>query len=809
MRTISSTRTRLACGLAVALLALLWTLAGPSRADAACPQHCVILIEVDGLEPKDATPYMWRLAHPKGDRPDASPALDSARSGWIWQAGRGVMSASTASATVSLLTGGYPQQTGVPADEFRGPEERRLGSLQSAITTDDFLADSVFTQLDLQLPSERSLAFDGDPRLAPLTADASATWIPVSPPPDENGRPLPDTSAPPTPAYCVLPHSIDIATGPFYEAASSCPASDLVTANKAATDTAATPTSFVYMHLAELGRVKRLVGDVDHAKAVDLETQADETLDGTPDGDSTAVRNQLALTDSAIASFVERYSTGTQTADQWGRTVLMIVGNHGYENTPQAMRVPTGDILAPTTTLEDYVEDELGMDGNQRVLHFVPQGSYATVYYTGSPAEKKARLERVVAALGPDGDVNLNPLCEQTGGCIEEVLYTDPADGEPNVRDDHKTWRLDAVDPQGNRPRTEGDLVVVMKRGWSAGRVAPVNANDIAVGENGETISSPYTASAGGPRNRAIAAIVNGPDGVVRQVSAIPSDGRYPVTEGSGGDPFNPPPDPEPAGSLNRVNGDPGDDAGDVGHELQPETVDFAPTIAALMGIGLPERQFAGRFLQEAFTLQLSFPKEDEDIGEGKEPEPEPEPPPVEVTHPPQRDPFPFRGLIRRVSARVVDAKGRPYAKAPRNALLSSIEIKADFGKPRSAVTLTFYKRQAAGSARRPRGRLKAMVRFRPFTVTRGPNVKLKLKIPKEFKPTHIGLSVQEARLRKRTAGQRPSTPNFQGFGPKAGAIVAVAQWQRLHTRKRGAPAKRRGAHRLAGTQGTAAVPLR
>ena len=84
---------------------------------------CVVLIEVDGLEPKDVkpdtTPWLWALAH-SGDHAltstntlqqdqaaiaaAQSPALSSNRNGFAWQAARGVMSASTAAGTTSLLT---------------------------------------------------------------------------------------------------------------------------------------------------------------------------------------------------------------------------------------------------------------------------------------------------------------------------------------------------------------------------------------------------------------------------------------------------------------------------------------------------------------------------------------------------------------------------------------------------------------------------------------------------------------------------------------------------------------------------------
>ena len=58
----------------------------PGPAVPVCP--CVILIEVDGLEPKDVTPettpFLWELAHPcEGQQID-----ETARAGWTWQAPR-------------------------------------------------------------------------------------------------------------------------------------------------------------------------------------------------------------------------------------------------------------------------------------------------------------------------------------------------------------------------------------------------------------------------------------------------------------------------------------------------------------------------------------------------------------------------------------------------------------------------------------------------------------------------------------------------------------------------------------------------
>src|SRR3954469_347356 len=117
---------------AAAALALAVVLLWPhvQRADAGdevCTP-CVVVIEVDGLEAKDVTPqttpFLWALAHSgrglnaAADTNLSPVALGAAqvpgiggRNGFIWQAARGVMTATTAASTASLLTGGYPGQS--------------------------------------------------------------------------------------------------------------------------------------------------------------------------------------------------------------------------------------------------------------------------------------------------------------------------------------------------------------------------------------------------------------------------------------------------------------------------------------------------------------------------------------------------------------------------------------------------------------------------------------------------------------------------------------------------------------------------
>jgi hypothetical protein len=124
---------------------------------------------------------------------------------------------------------------------------------------------------------------------------------------------------------------------------------------------------------------------------------------------------------------------------------------------------------------------------------------------------------------------------------------------------------------------------------------------------------------------------------------------------------------------------------------------------------------------------------------------------------------------------------------------MSTIRLEGDFGKPRSAVTLTFYRAVgSAGRARTQRLRLKAVVHFDPFEVKRG-HVKIRLKVPAMFKPTYIGLTVREiaGSAKGRTTQTEPCTDvktfkpvKFKCVGPVTGVIAAIGDANRLHTRK-------------------------
>jgi hypothetical protein len=111
-----------------------------------------------------------------------------------------------------------------------------------------------------------------------------------------------------------------------------------------------------------------------------------------------------------------------------------------------------------------------------------------------------------------------------------------------------------------------------------------------------------------------------------------------------------------------------------------------------------------------------------------------------------------------------------------------------------SAVTLTFYREIRAGASRAARRtNLKAIARFDPFAVKRG-HVRMRLKIPPLFKPTYIGVTVQEiTRVHAASNGRspvqcttiKPKKPlKFMCVGPKAGRIPRIVDARRLHQRK-------------------------
>src|SRR3954447_8728631 len=126
-------RARMAIALVAALFAPAGLAASAQAKDTDCGTACVILVEVDGLEPEDVTaattPFLWQLAHPNGNPAlqTGNPALQG-RNGFMWEAGRAPMTASTATSAASLLTGSNPDQHGVTADDMAGGRPRREGA---------------------------------------------------------------------------------------------------------------------------------------------------------------------------------------------------------------------------------------------------------------------------------------------------------------------------------------------------------------------------------------------------------------------------------------------------------------------------------------------------------------------------------------------------------------------------------------------------------------------------------------------------------------------------------------------------------
>ncbi|MFL5894633.1 MAG: alkaline phosphatase family protein [Thermoleophilaceae bacterium] len=815
----------------VALAAALWAgLSATARAGAdACNPRCVMVIQVDGLEPKDVTPqttpFLWALGHQALNLSTNDQAIDPAanspgitgRAGFTWQAGRSVMTAGTAPATASLLTGGYSEQTQIPSSDYLvGGNENYQGSFEFPLVADqnDFKAESIFASVN----DDGKLigAFVGDPGLANVVTHS------VTPPATLNGS-VQDTDdgvfwvADPTrEPYCTPPRDLNPPT-PSSDGSTqpppqpNCVAPDAQTLDNALTGLTTDPNAgkvkLAYIQLAELGAVKRLYGDTDGA-----------TVDaaGAPQG-IPAVQDALHSTDAAIGEFVARYSQDTTNGQvKWPKTVMFVVGDHGYESTPLAQRVP--DPADPSKDLADYVRAP-AVGGTNATL--VSQGTIGTIYYRSSdPAEKSAALARIRTALLAADGPNGSQACAATGGCIDKVLYVrDDALAGGNVVP--ADWHLDYPGTT-----TSGDLVVVTKPGWALGREAPLPTTESQSGETVELtdVVNPFNASDGGPRNRAIFALANGPDKDTVQ-PLLPSSsggGRYPVTKTAANPDSCPTPTQADAVSedVNVVNAAPGDDADAPGHECQPETVDFAPTIAALLAVNIPERQQVGRFLQEAFTTPLSFPKEEE--LPPQELQPEPAAPAVEIYVPPPPPPppppkgFDFSGLVRGLRAQVVDANGCSWSLSKAGTKLDYLKIEADFGKQLSAVTLTFYTRApakktktakqssssagrfgfasssrcpraaragATASAAAPRTQLKAIARFKPFTVQRG-HVKLKLKVPDQFKPSYVGVTVQEAKKVARARSADTQQANFAGIGPMGGGVFAIADAKRLHARK-------------------------
>jgi hypothetical protein len=770
-----------------------------------CP--CVILLEVDGLEPKDVTrettPFLWELAHPEEGR-----QLGTSRAGWTWQAPRAVMTAGTAANASALLTGSYPQQNGIPADEFVDPDGivHRLESdpLDGAtqIADGNFESKTLLETLPTETEStgkKQSAAFVGNPALSGIAnvgdiPDSLKWW-----PKNGSGDETPDPENPPSPAYCDVPRNVPENGG--YRP--SCSAADMVTLNRAfnALSDDGADVALTYIHLAELGVIKRRDGDVAPPGSAELPSPAAEQ----------SLPHALGQVDAAIATFINRYKDANlspETAAKWDNTYVMVVGSHGYETSPHIKRLPAP--AGQTGDLETLVEGE-------GTLKYSPYGSMATIHATqGDPQKRYAALQRVAPWFKPGTEGPIQQACGAET-CIEEMLYVREDMVPPEIRADpekleqfllskrFKDWHLDhlAQTEPFAPTRQSGELVVITSPGWGAGRPAPMyqpegEDNQLPV----EGASDPYLGVAGGPRNRAVAAIIHGPnrDDAVRQV--IPD--RYPVTAD---DPSALDEDPAAPFTLHQANADPRNDTEAKGHQLQPESVDFAPTIAALLGISISDEQLAGRFLQEAFRRPLGFPELDEPPPPEPDPvveeevivEPQPEviiipPPPPPDPPPPPRE-WDYRGLVRGLSAAVGDRRGRVFPKVPAGADLSYLILRADFGKALASVKLSFYKQQRAGRKGRSRARrtvVRTLASFAPFSIKRAKGANLKLKVPRVFKPTHVGVVVQQARKlsgREAAAARRAKKPLFKAYGARVGGIYRVKNANRLHTK---APKRRR-----------------
>ena len=833
---------RAALMLSLALLAGSVVAANLPSAGAAVPGcPCVLLIEVDGLEPKDVTPettpFLWALAHP--DDPGAGQLVEDSRAGWTWEAPRAVMSAGTAANAGALLTGSYPEQHGVPADEFVSPDgttsrlEHQPPEPIEQIGIAHYETDSL---LDLVPTSDEggikrgAAAFVGNPALSQIANSGeiaeSLKWWPKTGHGDENAEP----STVPSPAYCDVPRR------PPEEMSEDetppCSAPDVVTLDRslaALNSSTGSNVAFTYIHLAELGVIKRRDGDfTPQAPSLDVDSPAAQE----------SLPHALAQLDFALAQFITRYKDRAQsptTAQKWEDTFVMVVGSHGYETALQARRLPSPD---GTTDLETYVE----ADGR---LQYAPYGSMATIHATDAdPEARRQAIESIANKLTQGGPVETQCAAISDGDvsngekCIKEVLY---------VRDDvlpgttagdakrlsqlYPAWHFDhrSLDEPFAPTRQSGELLVITEPGWAAGRALPQPQTE---GEEGGSlpisdVADPYLGVAGGPRNRAVAAIVNGPgtgEGV-RQVQ-VP---RYPVTASADTGPLQSDPTPK-FGSLDEANANPEYDTDEPkyprpGYERQPESVDFAPTIAALLGIGMESEQLAGRFLQEAFQRTLAFPEDEppppppptqcadgtDNDGDAKvdlddpgcasaddddEYEPPPPPPPPEVIilpPPPVPEPPPppkqwsYSGLVRNLSAAVGDKRGRIFPRVRRGAELSYLILRADFGKPLASVKLSFYKRQETGDARAARRRtvVKTLASFDPFSIKRAKNAKLTLRVPAVFKPTHVGVVVQQARRlsgREAAVAKRKKLPLFKAYGARKGGIYRINNARRMHT---------------------------
>jgi hypothetical protein len=237
--------------------------------------------------------------------------------------------------------------------------------------------------------------------------------------------------------------------------------------------------------------------------------------------------------------------------------------------------------------------------------------------------------------------------------------------------------------------------------------------------------------------------------------------------------------------------------------------------------------QIAGCFLHggqlPGAAFQKPFVNNNNDTVGGGCPEdpsacPPPEPPQpapeISIAPPPPPPPeFSCPGLFQNLRAQVVGGPPGylPVGRAKPGTALSFMQISADFCQPKSAVTLTLYVKPKGSTNHKQRRKSKAartsaprhsstehllaQVHFCPFTVPKGPSVKLRFRVPDRYQPTHVGLHVQP--VQDLPPGERhPVTkvgkpshgtpacppPNFRPVGsPPGGAIIAIHDASYLH----------------------------
>src|SRR4051794_27541487 len=572
---------------------------------------CVVVISVDGLEPKDVnrtqTPFLWALAHPTSADPQdtATAQALTGRHGFEWEAARTVMSASTAPAVESLLTRANPSYTGIVADdqmvdEKGTPSQRRLYPPGDDAALDKNAGQGA-TSLFEALSGEDTAAYIGDPAVYDFlnfqTGDATHFWRPTSNGPD-NGQPDEDQG---NPAFCPIDRTPQPAVAspqdnvPTSGNTPACAANDLTTVHAATQgadgiNTSGQMPTFTYMYLAELGQAKLKYGDVGDEGSGD----PNAPQPGTDPNAQQRIGTALGHVDAALAAFVGAMSNSPTDVvkNAWPHTILVVVGTHGYERTPVADRIPDPDAATdPSMDLSDFVKLH-SRDGKAATL--IPQGTQATIYYPGASATELSQMRDELLGTVNNACLAAAPATK----CVSNVYATHPVDGLPSdFPMVPASWRYDALDKKtGKRTGASGDLVVTIDQPWAAGRAVNATNNPSGVTDtilSPKEITNPYDGSEGGPDNRAVAAFVDGPTGLIRQIGGEAAA----VTAGADTTCVGEASDPAPTSGLAEADANkaPGDDTDSTGHECQADVVDFAPTIAALLNADLGADQLAGQ----------------------------------------------------------------------------------------------------------------------------------------------------------------------------------------------------------------------